>query len=194
MRDDDKDVASRHAAWQLNVPQAILQLYFNHVRVLPSWKRNFPRYIHPAIRDVVELGHNKTMIVTAAGEYVFFFDERNTLVPEAAEYVRTGVLVLEHNNAVVLRLSASPSDSDEFGKTWVARGVEEFKEGDWVAELSQLLPELAAYEAEQMKKEEVSRQGELRSITELKEKFSRLPSAEAESAPWFKRLWRRSGT
>jgi len=134
---DDDYVASRHIVWQLNVPQTVLDVYFNYVRVLPSWKRSFPRYIHPTIRDVVELAPNKTKIVTETGEYLFAFEERNTLVHAAAEFVKTGFIRIFYNNALVLHLNISPSDSDELGKSWVARGIEEFKDGEWVTELIQ---------------------------------------------------------
>ena len=191
---DDDYVESRHIVWQLNVPQTVLDVYFNYVRVLPSWKRSFPRYIHPAIRDVVELAPNKTKIITENGEYVFVFDERNTLVPAAAEFVKTGVLRVLHNNALVFHLNMSPPDSDELGNSWVARGIEEFKDGEWVAELTQLHCQLAACETEQKKKDELLQQDELKGVSELKEKLSKLPPVRAETPSWFRRLLRRSGT
>src|SRR3989442_5237539 len=102
MTDDDK-LASRHISWQMNIPETVLDVYFNHVRMLPNWKLSFPNYVHPAIRDVVELPSNKTKIITKTGEYVFVFDERSTFVPEAAEFVKTGILKVHYNDAILLR-------------------------------------------------------------------------------------------
>jgi hypothetical protein len=193
MSDDDL-IAFQHTVWQRKIPETVLDVYCNYVRVLPHWKRSFPGYVHPAIRDVIELAYNQTKIVTENGEYVFVLDERTTFVPEAGEYVRTGILILYHNHGLVLRLSISAPDSGERGRNWAARGVEEFKDGEWVAELTQLHAQLAAYEAEQEKKDEAFRQDGLKGVDELKEKLSRLPPVKAENRSWFRRLLRRSGT
>jgi hypothetical protein len=171
MTDHDK-VASRHIPWQMNIPETVLNVYFNHVRMLPSWKLSFPNYVHPAIRDVVELAPNATQIITETGEYVFVFDERSTFVLEAADFVKTGVLEVYYNAVLVLRLTISPPDSAGLGTSWVARGIQEFKDGDWVAELTRLNPQLAAYEIEQTKKDEALRQDELQGIDAVKEKLS----------------------
>jgi hypothetical protein len=40
-------------------------------------------------------------------------------------------------------------------KAGVARGIEEFKDGEWVAELTQLHSKVAVYETEQKKKDEL---------------------------------------
>jgi hypothetical protein len=194
MTNEDDYIASRHTVWQSNVPQIVLDMYFNYIRVLPSWKRSFPRYIPSMVRDVVELAPNKTKIVTESGEYVFIFEERSTLVAAAAEFVKTGVLTLLHNNAPVLHLNISPPDSDQVGKSWVARGVEEFKDGEWVAELSQLHSRLAYWEIEQQNKDDLVKQDDLKGVAELKERFSKLPPVRAGKKWWFRRLWRRSGT
>jgi hypothetical protein len=191
---NEDHVASRHIVWQMKIPEIVLDMYLNHVRVLPSWKHSFPAYVHPVIRGVVELAPNKTQIITETSEYVFAFDERTTFVPDAAELVRTGILEVHHNNVLVLRLSISPPDSNELGKSWVARGIEEFKDGEWVAELTELLSQLVSYETEQEKKEEALRQNELKAVAELKEKLSNLSPVTTEKPPWFQRLWGRSGT
>jgi len=193
MRNHDNYAASRQMVWHLNVPQMAADMYFNYIRVLPSWKRSFPQYIPSTIRDVIELATNKTGIVTESGEYVFIFEERSTFVTAAAEFVKTGVLRLVHNNLPVLHLNVSQPDGDELGKNWVARGVEEFKEGEWVAELSQLHSLLATCENEQKNKDELLKQQEVKGVSELKEKFSKLP-AQTERRSWFRRLLRRSGT
>jgi hypothetical protein len=191
---DDQHVAFQHIVWQRNIPEIVLDVYCNYVRALPHWKRSFPAYVHPAIRDVIELAYNETKIITETGEYVFVLDERTTFVHEAADYVRTGILILRHNDTLVLRMSISAPDSDELGRNWAARGVEEFKDGEWVADLTQLLPQLAAFEAEQEKKDEAFRQDELKGVDELKEKLSKLPPVKAEDRSWLWRLLRRSGT
>jgi hypothetical protein len=191
---DEDHVASRHIVWQMKIPEIVLDMYLNHIRVLPSWKQSFPAYVHPVIRGVVELAPNKTQIITETSEYVFAFDERTTFVPEAAELVRTGILEVCYNNVLVLRLSISPPDSDELGKSWVARGIEEFKDGEWVADLTQLVSQLVSHETKQEKKEEALRQNELKDLAELKEKLSKLSPVTTEKPPWFQRLWGRSGT
>jgi hypothetical protein len=131
------------------------------------------------------LAPNKTQIITETSEYVFAFDERTTFVLDAAELVRTGFLEVLYNDALVLRLSISPPDSDELGKSWVARGIEEFKDGEWVTELTQLVHQLASHEIEQEKKEEALRQNELQDVAELKEKLSTLLPVTTEKIPWF---------
>jgi hypothetical protein len=52
------------------------------------------------------------------------------LVSAAAEFVKTGVLKLFHNNLPVLHWNVSPPDSDQVENSWVARGIEEFKDGE----------------------------------------------------------------
>jgi hypothetical protein len=187
------EAAFRNIVWQMNIPGTMLDLYFNHVRILPSWKLNFPEYVHPAIRDVVELASNQTKITTRTGEYVFVFDERSTFVLEAAEFVKTGILEILYNAELVLRLTISPSDPDGLGTRWVARGVEEFKDGECVAELAELDLQLAAHEAQQTKEEEARRQDELKGVAELKQKLSKLPPVEVKEASWFRRLLGHSG-
>jgi hypothetical protein len=181
----DEDLESRHAVWQMKIPEIVLDMYHNYVRVLPGWKQNFPAYVHPVIRDVVEMAPNKTQIITETSEYVFTFEERITFVPDAAELVRTGFLEVRCNNILVLHLSISPPDAGESGKRWVARGIDEFKDGEWVAELTQLASQLASYEIEQEKKEETLRQNELKNVAELKEKLSKRPPMITGKKPWF---------
>jgi hypothetical protein len=193
MTNDNDNVASRDIVWRLNVPQTVLDIYFNYIRVLPGWKRSFPRYIPSAIRDAVELAPNKTKIVTETGEYLFIFEERDTLVLAAAEFVRTGVLRLLHNNIPVLHLNISPPDPNELG-SWVARGIEEFENGEWIAQLTQLHSGLADCETEQKKKDELSQQDDVKGVAELKKRLSRLPPVREERRSWFRRLLRRSGT
>jgi hypothetical protein len=121
-------VASQQIVWQKKIPETLLDLYFNHVRMLPSWKVSFPNYVHPAILDA--------------------------------------------------------------GPSWVARSIEEFNEGEWIAELTHLDSQLVAHEGEQAKKEEALQRDELRVVDEIKEKLSKLPPLEAEEGSWFRRLLR----
>jgi len=192
MANPDK-APSRHIVWQMNIPEMVLDLYFNHVRMLPSWKLNFPDYVHPAIRDAVDVAPNETKIITETGEYVFVFNERSTFVLEAAEFVKTGIVEVYYNAALVLRLTISPPDSAGLVKSWVSRGIEEFIDGEWVGDLARLGSHLAAHEAEQTKKDKARRQVELKDIVELKEKLSRLPPAETEKPSLFRWLFRHSG-
>ena len=190
---DDDYVTSRHIVWQMKIPEIVLDMYLNYVRGLPSWKQSFPAYVHPVIQGVIELAPNETQIITETSEFVFAFDERTTFVPDAAELVRTGILEVRYNNMLVLRLSISPPDPDELGKSWVARGIEEFKDGEWVAELTQLVAKLVSHETEQRKKEAL-RQSEFNDVNELKEKLSNLSPGTTKKPPLFQRLWGRSGT
>lgn len=192
MTDRDK-IAFRHTFWQTHIPETVLDLYFNHVRMLPSWRLSFPNYVHPAILDVVELAANETKIITETGEYVFVFNERSTLVIEAAEFVKTGILEVHYNHSLVLRLTISPPDSDGLEKNWVARGIEDFNEGEWIAELTRLDSQLAAYETAQTKKDEAVRRDELKVVDDLKEKLSKLSPSKNDKPPWFLRLLRRAG-
>ena len=147
-----------------------------------------------SIKDVIELGGNKTKMISDNAEYLFTFEERSTLVSVAADFVKTGVLQLFHNNELILHLNVSPPDPDEVGSSWVARGVEEFKTGEWIAELRQLSSQLSECEAKEKNKDELLRVDELKGMAELKNKFSKLPSARAEGKSWLSRLFRRSGT
>jgi hypothetical protein len=194
MTDHNDFVGSRHMVWELNVPQSVLDLYFNYIRVLPSWRRSFPRYIPSSIKEVIEVGANKTKIITETAEYLFVFEERNTLVSVAGDFVKTGVLQVLQNDEPVLHLNVSPPDSGEAGSRWVARGVEEFKNGEWIAELTLLSSRLAECEAEEKKKDELLRHDELKDMAELKERFSKLPSMRVERRSWLRRFFRRSGT
>jgi hypothetical protein len=194
MTDHNDFVGSRHMVWELNVPQSVIDLYFNYIRVLPSWRRSFPRYIPSSIKEVIEVGANKTKIITETAEYLFVFEERNTLVSVAGDFVKTGVLQVLQNGEPVLHLNVSPPDSGGAGTSWVARGVEEFKNGEWIAELTQLTSRLAECEAEEKKKDELLRHDELKDMAELKERFSKLPSMRVERRSWLRRFFRRSGT
>ena len=192
INDEDCGTAAK-LAWKSNLPQTVCELYFNYVRVLPRWKRSFPRYISSKILDVLEVAPNSTKIFTESGEYVFLFEEKNTLVSAAAEIVKTGALTVFHNTIMVIHLNVSPPDPHELGANWVARGIETFKDGEWACELRQLHAELATCESEQKKKDEESQQHDLNHVDELKGKFSKFPPVRAETKAWFRRLLRRSG-
>ena len=185
---NDEQTAVRQVVWQLRIPEAVVDLYFRYVRALPGWRRDFPTYVHPDIRDAVQLGHNRTRISTINGDYVFFFDERDTLVVEAAERIRTGTLDVYRDDVVVLRLGVSPADIDQPRSIWVPRSVEEFCDGDWVEELLALGPKLQAHEAEQRHHDDAAQQADMASIDALKSKLE--SSGTPAKTSWLQR-WRR---
>jgi hypothetical protein len=78
-------------------------------------------------------------------------------------------------------LNISPPDSDQVAKAWVARGIEEFKDGEWVAEMSLLHSRLAHWEAEQKAKDDLVRQDDLKGVAKLKERFARIPPVKAKA-------------
>src|SRR5207248_3723334 len=188
MKNQNHEVPSRNIVWQLNVAQTVLELYFNYIRVLPSWKRNFPRYIPSTILDVVELASNRTKIITESGNFVFTFEEKNTFVSAAAEYVKTGILRVLYDDLPVLHLIVFPPDPNEAGNNWVARGIEEFRDGKWVTGLTQLNSRFSQCEATQRKNDELLRQNELQGVAELKEKFSKRLPQSAERNSWWRHL------
>jgi hypothetical protein len=188
----DNFVGLRHVLWKMNIPEIVVDLYFDHVRGFPTWRQAFPRYVHPAVRDAVKLAYNKTRMVTQKGEYVFHFEERSTFITEAAEFVKTGVLDVYYNRELVLRLGVSPPDSELAHKKWTPRYVEEFKEGEWVNELRQLAPEFANYERQQRMQDQALREDTLKGMDELKAKLSK-PPPRAEKSSFFRWPRRRSG-
>jgi len=154
---DDSYSAVRKLVWKTNLPETVIGLYFGHVRAFPAWKRNFPHYLHPSISDVIQLAPDSIKVITDDHRYIFTFEERDTLVPEAADFIKTGVLEIICDGVSVLRLSISPTDSasGEAGETgWTARCVEEFVEGEWIDELARLTPQLNVHEQEQKRKEQ----------------------------------------
>jgi hypothetical protein len=88
-----------------------------------------------------------------AGDNLFLFEERNTLASAIAKLVETRFRRLLYNHELMLDLHFSPPNADDLGKSWVAKGIEEFNNGEWVAELAQLHFLLGAYQAEQKKKD-----------------------------------------
>lgn len=148
----DSYASVRDLIWKANIPGIVLALYFDQIRALPAWKRNFPHYLHPSIFDVSQPAPDKIEVITTKNRYLFAFQQRETLVTEAADFVTTGVLEVFCNGVSVLRVSVSPSDSESVETSerhWTARGVEDFMEGDWMDELTQLnrdgcLPPLVA--------------------------------------------------
>jgi hypothetical protein len=173
----NEDTVVRQVVWQLRIPETITELYFRYIRGLPAWKRDFPQFVHPDVRNAVQIGHNRTRIVTVNSEYVFYFDERETLVIEAGERVRTGTLDVYCAEVLVVRVGVSPAEPSQGGLGWVPRSVEEYVEGAWVEELLALGPKLNAHESEQRAREQATHDVELRSIAELKAKFEPLPVA-----------------
>ncbi len=182
---DNEDIAVRQVVWQLRIPETVVELYFRYLRGLPAWKRDFPQYVHPDIRNAQQIGHNRTRILTAKSDYVFQLDERETLVIEAAERVRTGTLDVYRAEALVLRIGISPSEMRPGAPAWVPRSVEEYVEGDWVEELLALGPKLDAHESEQRAQEQATRDLELRRIAELQAKFQ--PASVPSKRGWLQR-------
>lgn len=187
---DDNYSSIRNLVWKMNIPETVLALYFNHVRAFPAWKKNFPQYLHPCILDVVQLAPDKIKVTTEKNRYIFVFEERDTLVAEAADFIKTGVLEVVCDGISVLRLSISPTDSLETGETgWTARCVEEFREGEWIDELAQLTQQLVAYEEEQKRKEQKGREDEEQCRTDLQSRLGRIPTTAApERDSWLHRL------
>lgn len=181
----NEDTAVRQVVWQLRIPETVVELYFRYIRGLPAWKRDFPQYVHSDIRNAVQIGHNRTRITTVRSDYVFYFDERETLVIEAGERVVTGTLDVYRADALVLRIGISPSESQPGGLAWVPRSVEEYVEGDWVEELLALGPKLNAHETEQRAQEQAGHDVELRGIAELKAKFE--PLSVVPKRGWLQR-------
>jgi hypothetical protein len=178
----------RQVVWKRRIPETVLDLYFNHIRAFAEWKHSFPHFLHPAIRDVVQLEHNKTKVITDRGEYVFAFNEWSTFVGEAGGHVQTGTLEVYYSAARVLRLTISPPDSKTTGSGWTLRGVGDVQEGDWIVELMTLTPELEAHEKEQKRKEEGSQQTAIQGASDLQ---SKLASSHSESRSSKKSLIRR---
>jgi hypothetical protein len=188
---DDNYSSIRNLVWKMNIPETVLAIYFNHVRAFPAWKKNFPQYLHPSILDVVQLAPSQIKVITDRCRYIFIFEERDTLVAEAADFVKTGVLELFCDDVSVLRLSISPSDSDsvETGETrWTARCVEEFREGEWIDELAQLARQLVAFEDEQKRKEQERREREEQSRTELQSRLGAVRTPPPQRDSWLQRL------
>jgi hypothetical protein len=185
----DENIAVRQVVWQLRIPETVVDLYFRYIRALPTWKRDFPQYVHPDVRGAVQLGHNRTKVSTVNANYVFFLDERETLVVEAGERIRTGTLDLYWDDVLVLRLGISPADANHKGTaSWVPRSVEEFTEGDWVEELLGLGPKLEAHEAEQKAQEQARHQSEVDAIAALQAKLDCVKAPEKRS--WLPRWLR----
>jgi hypothetical protein len=191
---DDSYSAVRKLVWKTNIPETVLELYFGHVRAFPAWKRNFPQYLHPSIQDVIQLAPDKIKVITDESRYVFAFEERNTLVPEAADFVKTGVLEVFCNGIGVLRLSISPTDSESdeaAGTGWTARCIEEFIEGEWIDELARLASQLSVHEEEQKRREQESSDYETRRRTELQNKLGEARKEAPERYSRLRRLFNR---
>jgi hypothetical protein len=129
---DDGYASIRDLVWKANIPGIVLALYFDHIRAFPAWKRTFPHYLHPSILDVSQPAPDKIEVITTKNRYLFAFQERETLVSDAADFVKAGVLEVFCDGFAVLRLSVSPSDSESSEtdkRNWTARGVDDFTEG-----------------------------------------------------------------
>ena len=190
---DDGYASIRDLVWKANIPGIVLALYFDHIRAFPAWKRTFPHYLHPSILDVSQPAADKIEVITTKNRYLFGFQERETLVSDAADFVKTGVLEVFCDGFPVLRLSVSPSDSESSEtdkRSWMARGVDDFTEGDWMDELTQLAKQLVAFEDEQRRKEQERREEEAKCWAKLKNTVP-VTSSAVQHQSWLQRLLKR---
>ncbi len=190
---DDRYGSIRDLVWKANIPGIVLALYFDHVRAFPAWKRTFPHYLHPSILDVNQPAADKIEVITTKNRYLFVFQERETLVSDAADFVKTGALEVFCDGFSVLRLSVSPSDSESSEtneRNWTARGVDDFTEGDWMDDLTQLAKQLVAFEDEQGRKEQECREQEEKCWVKLKNAVP-VASSPVRHQTWLQRLLKR---
>ena len=192
------------APWDRQIPEKMLALYLDSVRSFPAWKAMCPHYIHPDVKEVGELGYHATLLRTAQAEYVFTFATKTTFIYEIEEEVRTGQLEIRRDNELVLNVGASCTDDQEGKPEWVARSVEVFCDGEWVADLLGLAARQQAHERQRIQLETRERQRHAQELTALRQRFGieeaippapKAPSVSGKSQPWLRlRFWKkRSG-
>lgn len=159
------------APWDRQIPEKMLALYLDSVRSFPAWKAICPHYIHPDVKEVSELGYHSTLLRTAQGEYVFTFGTKTTFIYEIEEEVRTGQLEIRCDNELVLNVGASCADEQDGKPEWVARSVEVFRDGDWVADLLGLAARQQAHERQRLQMETKERQRHAEELTLLRQRF-----------------------
>ncbi|HLX76277.1 MAG TPA: hypothetical protein VKR26_16140, partial [Terriglobales bacterium] len=159
------------APWDRNIPEKMLALYLDSVRSFPAWKAMCPHYIHPDVKEVSELGYHSTLLRTGQAEYVFTFSTKTTFIYEIEEEVRTGQLEIRCDNELVLNVGASCTDEEEGKPEWVARSVEVFCDGEWVADLLGLAARQQAHERQRVQLETRERQRHAQELTSLRRKF-----------------------
>ena len=168
------------APWDREIPEKMLALYLQSVRSFPAWKSLCPHYIHPDVKEVRELGYHSTLLCTEQAEYIFTFSTKTTFIFEIEEEVRTGQLEIRSGNQVVLAIGASCTDEGEGKPEWVARSVEAFCDGPWVADLLGLAARQQAHERQRLQTEARERQRHSQDLTDLRQRFG---FTEAQSPP-----------
>lgn len=192
------------APWDRKIPEKMLALYLDSVRSFPAWKAMCPHYIHPDVKEVSELGYHSTLLRTAQAEYVFTFTTKTTFIYEIEEEVRTGQLEIRCDKDQVLNIGVSCADDAEGKPEWVARSVELFRDGDWVADLLGLAARQQAHERQRLQLETKERQRHAQELAMLRQRFGikespaargEAPGVPKEPQKWGRlRFWkRRSG-
>ncbi|HKW66025.1 MAG TPA: hypothetical protein VJP04_01975 [Terriglobales bacterium] len=190
------------APWDRKIPEKMLALYLDSVRSFPAWKAMCPHYIHPDVKEVSELGYHSTLLRTEQSEYVFTFSTKTTFIYEIEEEVRTGQLEIRCDNELVLNIGVSCADDADGRPEWVARSVEVFCDGEWVADLLGLAARQQAHERQRLQLETRERQRHAQELTELRQRFgiedaapaagkSKAVSKEPQGRRWL-RFWRKS--
>lgn len=159
------------APWDREIPEKMLALYLDSVRSFPAWKTMCPHYIHPDVKEVRELGYHSTLMRTEQAEYVFTFSTKTTFIYEIEEEVRTGQLEIRCDNEIVLAIGASCADDEEGKPEWVARSVEGFRDGPWVADLLGLAARQQAHERQRLQMETRERQRHAQELATLRQRF-----------------------
>jgi hypothetical protein len=190
------------APWDRKIPEKMLALYLDSVRSFPAWKAMCPHYIHPDVKEVSELGYHSTLLRTAQAEYVFTFSTKTTFIYEIEEEVRTGQLEIRCDNDLVLNIGVSCADDAEGKPEWVARSVEVFCDGEWVADLLGLAARQQAHERQRLQLESRERQRHAQELSQLRQRFGieespqepgkgKAVSKEPQGRRWL-RFWRKS--
>ena len=190
------------APWDRKIPEKMLALYLDSVRSFPAWKAMCPHYIHPDVKEVSELGYHSTLLRTEQSEYVFTFSTKTTFIYEIEEEVRTGQLEIRCDNELVLNIGVSCADDADGRPEWVARSVEVFCDGEWVADLLGLAARQQAHERQRLQLETRERQRHAQELTELRQRFgiedaapaagkAKAVSKEPQGRRWL-RFWRKS--
>jgi hypothetical protein len=168
------------APWDRKIPEKMLALYLDSVRSFPAWKAMCPHYIHPDVKEVSELGYHSTLLRTAQAEYVFTFSTKTTFIYEIEEEVRTGQLEIRCDDDLVLNIGASSADDAEGKPEWVARSVEVFCDGEWVADLLGLAARQQAHERQRLQLETKERQRHAQELSMLRQRFGIEEAAPAK--------------
>jgi hypothetical protein len=159
------------APWDRKIPEKMLALYLDSVRSFPTWKAMCPHYIHPDVKEVSELGYHSTLMRTGQAEYVFTFSTKTTFIYEIEEEVRTGQLEIRCDKELVLTVGASCADDQDAKPEWVARSVEVFRDGEWVADLLGLAARQQAHERQRQQMETKERQRHAQELASLRQRF-----------------------